>query len=313
MLSRTADSLFWMSRYIERAESLARILDATMRLAAMPAAFAGETNEWQAALDTAGCSALFQNQARQVNEAEVKAFLAFDSDNPSSIANCLTLARVNGRGVCTALTSEMWETINSAYLELPRWQDALHDREQFNRFIDWVKGVSLAFDGSAYRTLLRNDIYWFTRVGIYVERADNTARLIDVKYHLLLPETEAVGGSLDYFQWAAILRSVSALTAYHHVYRESFKPWLIADLLTLNRTMPRSLRASYENLVRFLDELAREHGRQGQAQRMARTILTRLENTTIEKVFQVGLHEFIEAFIRDNNRLGQAIAEQYLV
>lgn len=313
MLSRTADSLFWMSRYIERAESLARILDATMRLASMPAAFAGETNEWQAALDTAGCDALFHTQARQVNEAEVKAFLAFDPDNPSSIANCLTLARINGRAVRTALTSEMWETINSAYLELPRWQDAIHDREQFNRFIEWVKGVSLAFDGSAYRTLLRNDIYWFTRVGIYVERADNTARLIDVKYHLLLPETEAIGGSLDYFQWAAILRSVSALTAYHHVYRESFKPWLIADLLTLNRTMPRSLRASYENLVRFLDELAREHGRQGQSQRIARTILTRLENTTIEKVFQMGLHEFIEEFVRDNNRLGQAIAEQYLV
>ena len=127
--------------------------------------------------------------------------------------------------------------------------------EEIARFREWVKQVSLAFDGSAYRTMLRNDAYWFSRLGVYLERADNTARILDVKYHVLLPETEQVGGSLDYFQWSTILREVSALTAYHWVYRESVKPWLVADLLILNAQMPRSLASCYENIVRLLDDL----------------------------------------------------------
>ena len=124
------------------------------------------------------------------------------------------------------------------------------------RFLRWVQESSLRFDGSAYRTMLRNDAYWFSRLGVFIERADNTARILDVKYHVLLPAHEQVGGPLDYFQWAAILRSVSALTAYHWVYRESVKPWLIADLLILNDQMPRSLASCYENLVRYLDQIA---------------------------------------------------------
>ncbi len=173
--------------------------------------------------------------------------------------------------------------------------------------------VSLAFDGSAYRSMLRSDAYWFSRLGVYIERADNTARILDVKYHVLLPDNEQVGGSLDYFQWSTILREVSALTAYHWVYRESLKPWLVADLLILNRQMPRSLASSYENIVRFLDDIANKYGRQGSAQRLSRSILTRLENTTIEEVFRTGLHEFIDDFIVDNNKLGAAITDQYLV
>ena len=128
------------------------------------------------------------------------------------------------------------------------------------------------FDGSAYRTMLRNDAYWFPRLGVYIERADNTARILDVKYHVLLPRDERVGGGLDYFQWTTILRAVSALTAYHWVYRESVKPWLVADLLILNRQMPRSLAACYENLVRYLDLIADAYGRQGASQRQARAI-----------------------------------------
>jgi uncharacterized alpha-E superfamily protein len=186
-------------------------------------------------------------------------------------------------------------------------------REEFARFLDWVKSASLAFDGSAYRTMLRNDAYWFSRLGVYMERADNTARILDVKYHLLLPANERVGGPLDYFQWSAILRSVSALTAYHWVYRESVKPWLIADLLILKDEMPRSLASCYGNLVQNLDYIARAYGRQGMAQRQARAIRARLENTRMEEIFQGGLHEFISEFIADSNRLGVAISEQYLM
>ena len=141
-----------------------------------------------------------------------------------------------------------------------------------------MKEACLRFDGSAYRTMLRNDVYYFSRLGVYLERADSTARILDVKYHVLLPEQANVGGGLDYFQWSSILRSVSALTAYRWVYRESLKPWLIADLLILNEQMPRSLASCYENLSTYLDELALAYGRQGPSQRTARSIRTRLQN-----------------------------------
>ena len=163
----------------------------------------------------------------------------------------------------TALTMEMWDAINGTWLELRRFGNGPTSREEFSRFLRWVQESSLRFDGSAYRTMLRNDAYWFSRLGVYLERADNTARILDVKYHVLLPAQEHVGGPLDYFQWAAILRSVSALTAYHWVYRESLKPWLVADLLILNDQMPRSLASCYENLVRYLDDIAVAYGRPG--------------------------------------------------
>jgi uncharacterized alpha-E superfamily protein len=186
-------------------------------------------------------------------------------------------------------------------------------RDEFVSFVDWVKGVTLAFDGSAYRTMLRNDAFWFTRLGGAIERADNTARILDVKYHMLLPATERVGGSLDYFQWTTILREVSALTAYHWVYRQSVKPWLVADLLILNRQLPRSLANCYELLVRHLDLIADAYGRRGPSQRLASNMLARFSGARIEEIFSSGLHEFITDFITENNRLGSAIAEQYLV
>ena len=142
-----------------------------------------------------------------------------------------------------------------------------------------MQETSLRFDGSAYRTMLRNDAYWFSRLGLHLERADNTARILDVKYHVLLPEEEHVGGPLDYYQWTSILRSVSALTAYHWVYRETLKPWLIADLLILNDTLPRSLASCYGNLVRNLDQIGVAYGRQGPSQRHARGIRNRLEHS----------------------------------
>ena len=168
-------------------------------------------------------------------------------------------------------------------------------------------------DGSTYRTMLRNDGYFFSRLGLYIERADNTARILDVKYHMLLPEDQHVGGPLDYYQWSAILRTVSALTAYHWVYRDKLKPWLVADLLILNEQMPRSLASCYVNLVRFCDAIATAYGRQGQAQRQARAIRTRLQNSRMEEIFQAGLHEFITEFITDNTALGATVNAQYLM
>jgi uncharacterized alpha-E superfamily protein len=313
MLSRTADNLYWLARYVERAEYIARILDTTLRLTALPLAYVGSTNEWESAVATAGCAGAFSEHYKEANEETVTEFLAFSTANPSSIRNCFEAARLNARAVRTALTSEMWDAINGAWLELKRWGNGPRSREEFARYLRWVLGSSLRFDGSAYRTMLRNDAYWFSRIGVYMERADNTARILDVKYHLLLPALEKVGGPLDYYQWTSILRSVSALTAYHWVYRENVKPWLVADLLMLRDEMPRSLASCYENLVQNLDRIATAYGRQGPAQRQARIVRARLENSKIEQIFQNGLHEFIDAFVEDNNRLGTAVSQQYLL
>jgi uncharacterized alpha-E superfamily protein len=265
MLSRTADNLFWLSRYVERAENLARILDVALRLSNLPSAYAGTSNEWESAIATADCTEAFAAQYDAATQENVVDFLAFSENNPSSIRACIEVARHNARSVRTALTTEMWEAINTAWLELHRLDRSALTGQELARFLAWVKEFALRFDGTAYRTMLRTDAYYFSRLGFFVERADNTARILDVKYHVLLPKSEPVGGGLDYFQWAAVLRSVSALTSYHWVYKENVRPWLVADFLILREEMPRSLSTCYQNIVSVLDELAQNYGRQGAA------------------------------------------------
>jgi uncharacterized alpha-E superfamily protein len=315
MLSRTADSLYWLARYLERADYLARILEVASRLSSLPSIDANGqrvSNEWESALATAGCLDAFREHYAEATAETVTEFLAFSDKNPSSIRQCLEIARFNARAVRTALTSAMWETINGAWLDLHAMDVGAIAPSGRQQFLDWVKDISLRFDGSAYRTMLRDEGYYFSRLGTFIERADNTARILDVKYHVLLPEKSAVGGGLDYSQWAAILRSVNSLTAYHWVYRDSLKPWLIAELLILKAAMPRSLFACYQNLVVNLDLLAEDYGRQGPAQRKARSIALRLEQSSIDDIFRVGLHEFIQTFVAQNNDVGAAIFDQYL-
>lgn len=313
MLSRTADNLYWLARYMERADYLARVLQTAQRLSAMPSAYVGASNEWESAVATAGCTDTFYQNYDEANEANVTDFLAFSPGNASSIRNCFETARTNARAVRTALTSAMWDAINGAWLELRRYGNGPTSREDFSRFLRWVQETASLFDGAAYRTMLRSDSYWFSRLGVHIERADNTARILDVKFHLLLPAEERVGGALDYFQWSAILRSVNALTAYHWVYRESVKPWLVADLLILNEKMPRSMASCYANLVQNLDYISMAYGRAGPSQRCARTIRTRLQNSRMDDIFSSGLHEFIVDFTAENNELGAEITKQYLL
>ena len=318
MLARTADNLYWVSRYLERADFLARLIEASGRIAALPKAFASAQDEWKSVLIASGADETFYEHMPSADEAHVVAYLAFDPRNPSSIRNCIEFGRANARAVRTALTVEMWENINGAWLELKKFEAAHKilgriDRGELIKFLAFVKTTTSLFDGYGYRTMLRNDAYYFSRLGVYIERADNTARVLDVKYHVLLPEQESVGGSVDYFQWAAILRSVSALTAYHWVYRESINPWNIADLLILRAEMPRSLLSCYDNIVRYLDAIGSQYGRQGPAQRLARNVKRRLESASIKEIFQSGLHEFVDSFVTENNRLGQEIAQQYLI
>lgn len=312
MLSRTAESLYWTGRYMERADFLARILEAALRLAALPARDGAAATAWASAIASAGVSGPFAASARTPNERSVREYLAFAPENPTSIKACINRARTNARSVRTALTIELWEAINGAWNGLNEFGEPTK-RDDFVRYLEFVKGVSLAFEGAASRTMLRNDAYWFLRLGMAIERADNTARLLDVKYHLLLPAGERVGGQLDYFQWTTLLREVSALTAYRWVYRESVRPWLVADLLVLNRQMPRSLASCQAMIVSYLDRLATDYGRRGPAQRLASARLTRFNEANIQDIFQSGLHEYILAFLGENNALAGAIHDQYLV
>ncbi|MBW8742895.1 MAG: alpha-E domain-containing protein [Sphingomonas sp.] len=312
MLSRTASALFWTGRYVERADFVSRLIDATMRLAALPSSYGGDVAAWSGALSAAGVADNYAGEHSEIAEQPALQFLSLGAANPSSMRGCVERARNNARAVRTALTVEVWEAINSAWLEMQHFGTRFDSRLTLNKLLDAVKSTALAFDGATHRTMLRDDAYWFIRLGAAIERADNTARLLDVKYHLLLPRDEPVGGSLDYFQWTTILRTVSALTAYRHVYRDSVKPWLVADLLILNRRMPRSLAACAQDAVSYLDQLASLTGRRGPAHRQAVAIAGRFANARIESLFAKGLHEVVQDFMVENNRLGVLIAEQYL-
>lgn len=312
MLSRMADSLYWLSRYVERADNLARILDTAQRMAGLPSNYAGSTNEWESVISTAASTAAFSAQFDEVTRANVLHFIVGSQANPSSILSCIATARNNARSVRTAITSEMWETLNDAWNETRTADVRRMSPSDLSRFLAMVKEMSLRFDGAAYRTMLRTDHFWFQRLGTYIERADNMARLLDVKYHVLLPRQELVGGSLDYFQWASLLRSVNALTSFHWVYRESLQPWLVADFLILRSEQPRSLISCYKEINEYLDQISDAYGRQGASQRRVRATLARLGNANIDGIFQAGLHEFLEEFIADNNELGRNISQQYL-
>ena len=313
MLSSTAGNLFWVGRYIERADFLSRLIEATLRLASLPQSYGGATNAWDSALAAAWMTGPHKERGLAVDEFGVSEFLTVDPKNPSSIRRCIEQARANARAVRTALTIEAWEAINGAWLEIQKFGTHLTSREDLVALLEVVKAAMQSFDGAAHRTMLRGDAYWFVRLGSAIERADNSARVLDVKYHLLLPRGESVGGSLDYFQWTTILRTVSALTAYRWVYRDTVKPWLVADLLILNQQIPRSLACCYSDVLRYLDLLAHAAGgRRGAAHRLASAESARLGSLKIETVFSGGLHQFLRKFIADNNRLGEAIAEQYL-
>jgi len=248
MLSRHADNLFWLARYVERAENTARLLEAAARLSAMPVSHAEGSNEWEMAVAATGTLDSFKEAYGEANARTVVEHLAFSTFNPSSIRSCMEVARTNARAVRTALTMDMWETINSGWLEMRKRSAARMNRQELSDFLAWVKEASLRFDGSAHRTMLRNDAYYFLCLGSYIERADFTARILNVKADVLTPDRPSVGGGFDYYQWSWILRSVSALTSYHWVYRENLKPHLVADLLILRDEMPRSLVACYQNI-----------------------------------------------------------------
>ena len=266
MLSRTAASLYWVGRYVERAEFTARLIEATIRLDALSARPAGE-GAWESALIVAAAEDGFRATGEELSAQAVIRYLAFDAENHSSIRSCLDKARGNARAVRTALSREAWAAINRAWLSL-RGERAT-DHQSTMALVDTIKAETRGFEG-ALHNMLRNESSAFLELGAAIERGDNTARLIDVKYHLLLPEGEKVGGTIDRDQWTTILHTVSAVTSYRWLYREGLKPWLVAELLIKRRELPRSLAASTDEVVTVLNALGKATGLQGEADRLAR-------------------------------------------
>jgi uncharacterized alpha-E superfamily protein len=308
MLSRTASALYWLGRYVERADFIARLVEATVRLDALSARPAGEA-AWQSALAVSYTDETFASTGQPLTQANVARFLTLDASHPGSLVRCLELARNNARAVRTALTREAWTAINRAW-----W--LFHNRASTGgptatlNLVEQVKGETRGFEGSIHR-MLRNDATWLIQLGAAVERADNTARLVDVKYHLLLPAGEPVGGVVDRDQWTTILQTVSAVTAYRWLYSEGLKPTNVIDLLISRAELPRSLAACVEETVALLSQLAKRTGLQGEADRMARARMARLQRTRTSEVIVSGLHEYLAAFIRENAMLDAAIARQF--
>jgi uncharacterized alpha-E superfamily protein len=311
MLSRTALNLYWIGRYMERAEFTARLLEATIRLSSLTRAAdpTADQSIWQSALAVMGESEAFEATQQSITPVAVNRYLALADANPNSIRSCVRVARDNARAVRNAITREAWEAINRAWLDLNMLSTPRATQATMN-FLDALTADTRGFEGALAR-MLRSEAYWFIRLGSVIERGDNTARLLDVKYFLLLPHGQAVGGPLDRDQWTTILQTVSARNAYRLLYRDMLKPWLIADLLILRKEMPRSLAACASETVTLLNDLASNSGRQGEADRLARGRLTQFDTNDIERIFQSGLHEFLRRFIAENFALDQAIAQQF--
>ena len=307
MLSRTAENLFWMGRYMERADATARLIEMGYRMAMLPGS--NEQEEWRSVAAASG-SAPDIVDAKKLDAATVVQRLLLDPENFSSIRSCLTSARANGRAIRTALTQDMWEALNDGWRSLGQ-MDADTALKNLPSLLEWTKNRTAAFRGASEISLLRNDGYYFLRMGGLIERADMTLRLLDVKYYVLLPETDVVGGGRDYHQWTSVLRATSALRAYHHVYKGDYTPWGIADFLILNDTFPRSVAYCYRTIKRFLDDIAELYGETSAPQGVASEMVERLDQIGIEELFQNGLHEFVSDAITTTRRLSSEISKAY--
>jgi uncharacterized alpha-E superfamily protein len=307
MLSRSADNLFWMARYIERAEATARLLVMGQRMALLPGAH--HRDEWRSVLRVAGCEHMIGEHAL-VSEADAVRLLVLDEDNPASIRASLGRARSNGRAVRTQLTQDMWEALNDGWRLLESY-DLADARRELPQLIDWAKARSASFRGAVSTGMLRNDAHDFLRIGGAIERANMTLRLLDVKYHVLLPETEVVGGGRDHYQWNSVLDALSGKRAFHHVYGGQLRPWLITEFLVRNHIFPRSLAFCVAQIGYHLDRLANTHDARHACHKTASAMLEQLDGAREGAIFEAGLHEFVGRSLADINRLSREIAAAY--
>jgi uncharacterized alpha-E superfamily protein len=314
MLSRTANDLYWMSRYMERAENTARMLDITYRMSLMPYRVLEPGQEWAepwaVPLVITGMVSAYYETNTELSSDNVLRFMVLDARNPSSIYACLQAAREAARSQRGALTSEMWESLNDTWLEVRPMDFAAITNRGVQEFFDWVKMRSHLLRGVTFGTMLRDEAFLFHRLGTYMERADNTARLLDVKYHILLPSVSDVGGAVDYYQWSALLRSLSGFQAYRKIYRDLITPLRVAELLILRDDMPRSLHACMNFVHEILSQVG--NAKIHEPERLAGEIHAQLHYGRIEQIMAHGLHEYLTQFLGKIGTLGEEINRHFL-
>ncbi len=309
MLSRVASHLYWMSRYLERAENMARILDVGQSLALL----SGSNHSLAEPLIITETLSDFQLTGQETTPLNVTRFLAWNSELQSSIANCIEATRENARAVRGSITSEMWENINDTWIQLHKKRQSAASNSDFpvdTAFFDWVKERSHLFRGISYATIRRDQPYRFIRLGTFIERADNTARILSVKQSGVDNLQHGAGDDVgSYYRLSAVLRSVSALEAYRDIYRDVIEVDRVTSLLVFDATLPRSLRSCFDEVSGILKELPQAQAKG--ALRLADSILVRLKYGDVKEVHAMGLHDYIERFLEDNVRLGEALQASY--
>lgn len=310
MLSRTADNLYWIARYMERAETAARLLEVGARISLLPSA-QGYRSDWDSLLRASGGAIGYTEKYGAAEQKNIESWLFFDRDNPNSVASCITSARENGRIVRTALTSQVWDALNTAFQEL-RGLEAKRGACELSKLTDWTMKQTAMARGAIDATLLRNDGYNFLNIGYYLERGDSTARLMDVKYYVLLPQVDFVGSGLDNDQWSMLLRGMGAQRAFHWAYGGDVTASKIAHFLILNRQCPRSLITCVAGVENHLGRLAKYYGKETPAQAAVQALLAELESQSPEAIFDEGLHEFLTRFVGQSAALGAVIHDGYL-
>lgn len=310
MLGRSANGIFWMFRYLERAENTARLVEAGLRLALTRGSSAAG-DEWRSVLTTIGQDGEYARRHDEVDGPTVTNFILRDRENPGSVINMIAHARTNARAVRTALTREVWEATNQCWMTLKELLSRPVRQRTVGEVLAAIRGETQQVRGAMGGSMLRNEIFNFARLGTYIERADNTARILDVKYFVLLPSVSLVGSALDNVQWETVLRSVSAERAYRWLNADHMDARGIAAFLILDQHFPRSLTFCYERMRSNMANLAREHGRESPAHELLRNAGAKLHQTRINEILTLGLHQFIRNFIGSNQRIAEAIARDY--
>ncbi len=318
MLSRTADHLFWMSRYTERAENTARMLDVNYQTSLLPQSNEVAQAAWQGLLSISELKPAYaaKYDGDNINPTDVMDFMVRDEKNPSSIISCLQNARENARAVRGSLTTEVWETQNQTYLEVIRMlrgKSAEFKRDPA-QFFEWVKFRSHLSRGVTLGTMLQDESFHFLRMGTFLERADNTARLVDVKFHAVESALGSVNDKeqeFDFYHWSAILRSVSGFEVYRKVYRDVIKPELVAELLILRPDMPRSLLGCLNEVMSNLAMVTSDP--QSETLRRAGKLRADLQYSRIDEILATGLHAFLTQFLDRVNEIGANISREFLV
>jgi uncharacterized alpha-E superfamily protein len=310
MLSRTADHLFWMARYTERAENTARMLDVNVQTSMLPQSDAENARGWRAMLGISELQSAFDRKYDTLEARAVIDFMVRDPDNPSSIVACLTEARENARAVRGTLTTEVWEIQNQTWLDMQKRLDSDLLENDPSKFFEWVKFRSHLSRGVTVGTMLRDEAVHFIRLGTFLERADNTARILDVKFHGGGAESGTMS-QRDFYYWGALLRSVSGFEIYRKVYRDVITPARIAELLMLRGDMPRSLLACMDEVVQNLREVRNDVS--ADTERFAGKLHADLRFAKLDDILANGLHDTLTRFLADIYQLGNRVSRDFLV